>query len=750
MLDRLALLDQINRELPANVDWKAGAQRFVASCFDKMGRDTVEKKSMNKPFGVVGEGDPTPAIMECVHYLNNFTNALSLLKPHLGARVLDVACGGGWVSHFLSKMGYWTYGIDISSDFIDLARLRLSRDPTLHIAQEDAVSRFSVLDIETTHLPDHLRGTFDIVWLESCLHHFFDPVSALENLADALKSDGIIVLLEFENRQGPIKDEYMKVTREFDTIERPYARAELENALQLVGLSEYEFLGTMNGWFSPHDAIVSRMHEVIIHGAGQMNLALCAKQKGRLDGMFPHRRSEEVIAVVPAVVEAQNPEPAQEALNVRLGGSSGKVKATLQAGAESENSERAQGSLQVRSTGVAEQLRAVGSAIAEFDNWRHQVGQLNPRKPGIHNRLIQFFKQALRRLLSWYTRPLNHADEALSRALWKLHSGVASIAQAGEEGASSLTQLDKLEDRLEERVQSLRREFYSTLESKIREARVDALRSAESYDGVKAALRSSRTGNGGRMDSIQLQQRIDQIQWYHDIDFPNGLKARTKNPDAESHRKLWDWMRSELAKIDFANRTVLDIGCWDGYWSFYAEQRGASRVLATDDKTQNWSGNSGLELARELMGSSVETRTDVSIYEAAKLGDRFDIVLCLGVYYHLVDPFYAFSQVRHCSNSRSVVIFEGDFGPDCWLPQQAAFLDLGDPGRCFVPSVPFLRQMLEANYFHILTESIYHGLPDQPVNRIFVTCEPFEGENALHCTRPPFGLHSYDPRFSAN
>jgi len=216
------------------------------------------------------------------------------------------------------------------------------------------------------------------------------------------------------------------------------------------------------------------------------------------------------------------------------------------------------------------------------------------------------------------------------------------------------------------------------------------------------------------------------------------------------HRKLWDWMRSELAKIDFANRTVLDIGCWDGYWSFYAEQRGASRVLATDDKTQNWSGNSGLELARELMGSSVETRTDVSIYEAAKLGDRFDIVLCLGVYYHLVDPFYAFSQIRHCSHARSVVIFEGDFGPDSWLPQQAAFLDLGDPARCFVPSVPFLRQMLEANYFHILTESIYHGLPDQLVNRIFVTCEPFEGENALHCTRPPFGLHCYDPRFSAN
>lgn len=246
------------------------------------------------------------------------------------------------------------------------------------------------------------------------------------------------------------------------------------------------------------------------------------------------------------------------------------------------------------------------------------------------------------------------------------------------------------------------------------------------------------------------QQRIDQIQWYHDIDFPNGLKARTKTPDAESHRQLWSWMRSELQKIDFTGRTVLDIGCWDGYWSFYAEQRGASLVLATDDKTQNWSGSSGLELAKELMGSSVETHTDVSIYEASKLGERFDIVLCLGVYYHLVDAFYAFSQLRHCSHTQSVVVFEGDFAPDWFVhPPQAAYFDLGDPARCFVPTVQCLRQMLEANYFRVIGESTYHGEPARPVNRILVACEPFEGENTLHCSRPPFGLDAYDPRFSA-
>jgi tRNA (mo5U34)-methyltransferase len=241
----------------------------------------------------------------------------------------------------------------------------------------------------------------------------------------------------------------------------------------------------------------------------------------------------------------------------------------------------------------------------------------------------------------------------------------------------------------------------------------------------------------------RLQQRIDQILWYHDLDFPNGLEARAKDPNPEAHRKLWGWMRSELDKIDFAGKTVLDIGCWDGYWSFYAERRGASRVLATDDKTQNWGGSSGLALAKELMGSSIETRTDVSIYEVAKLKEHFDIILCMGVYYHLVDPFLGFSQVRHCAHERSVVVFEGNIAQNSFVqPQQAAYLNLADLSHCFIPTLTCLRQMLEANYFRVSTESTHYE------GRILATCAAFVGNNALHYYRPPFGLHVYDPRFS--
>ena len=48
----------------------------------------------------------------------------------------------------------------------------------------------------------------------------------------------------------------------------------------------------------------------------------------------------------------------------------------------------------------------------------------------------------------------------------------------------------------------------------------------------------------------------------------------------EIHRKLWRFIEAQLDLLDFRGKTVLDIGCWDGYWSFYAERRGAREVVA--------------------------------------------------------------------------------------------------------------------------------------------------------------------------
>src|SRR5438128_1502203 len=145
-----------------------------------------------------------------------------------------------------------------------------------------------------------------------------------------------------------------------------------------------------------------------------------------------------------------------------------------------------------------------------------------------------------------------------------------------------------------------------------------------------------------------IQRQIDRVHWYHEFDFGDGLRSEIKTPDAQSHRALWRFIQTELDKIDFSGKTVLDIGCWDGYWSFYAERRGASSVLASDDRSQNWTGSAGFALAHKLLKSSVEADLDLSVYALDRLQRKFDVILCLGCFYHLIDPFYAFTQIRHC------------------------------------------------------------------------------------------------------
>src|SRR5262249_46835319 len=109
-----------------------------------------------------------------------------------------------------------------------------------------------------------------------------------------------------------------------------------------------------------------------------------------------------------------------------------------------------------------------------------------------------------------------------------------------------------------------------------------------------------------------VQEEINAAPWYHEFEFPGGWKTpRVK--DLELHRPIWDFIKKGLATIDFQGKTVLDLGCWDGYWSFHAERRGAKEVLASDDCSQNWAASKGLLLAKRLLDSRVETQLDLSV-----------------------------------------------------------------------------------------------------------------------------------------
>jgi tRNA (mo5U34)-methyltransferase len=275
------------------------------------------------------------------------------------------------------------------------------------------------------------------------------------------------------------------------------------------------------------------------------------------------------------------------------------------------------------------------------------------------------------------------------------------------------------------------------------------------------------------------QTQIDQLKWFHDFDFPDGLTARSADTEgAVFHSLLWSFIRGKMETVDFANKTVIDVGCWDGYFSFLAEELGARSVLAVDDFSQNWGTPACFRLAKELKKSNVTLMPDVSVYELSRrVQQTFDIVLFLGVYYHLHSPFTAFAQVRSVCHKDSLVIIEGE----CMRNDDEAFarFHLDNPHTsAFVPTTRLLREMLHACYLRSGTraflgdEDIAERLKRVPdsrllklaaqavkakagsklpkaevrTDRVLVFAKPFSSENPSHIYRPPFGLERFDPR----
>lgn len=102
-------------------------------------------------------------------------------------------------------------------------------------------------------------------------------------------------------------------------------------------------------------------------------------------------------------------------------------------------------------------------------------------------------------------------------------------------------------------------------------------------------------------------------------------------------------------------KSVLDVGAWDGYFSFAAERMGAARVVALDSFVwQNFS-KEPFELARRTLGSRIED-VELEVHEIAPATvGKFDVVFFLGVLYHMRDPMSALESVSSVTDELLVM-----------------------------------------------------------------------------------------------
>jgi tRNA (mo5U34)-methyltransferase len=236
-----------------------------------------------------------------------------------------------------------------------------------------------------------------------------------------------------------------------------------------------------------------------------------------------------------------------------------------------------------------------------------------------------------------------------------------------------------------------------------------------------------------QLDRVTKQRLVDEIRpWHHSIDLGDGVVTPGgKTP----HHHYDDLRRLQLPQL--AHKSVLDIGTWDGYYTFMAEGAGASRVVALDHYA--WSvdyqkateytadqrargqsiralhtlpevwdpvglpGKRGFDLARRVLNSRAEVvADDFMTMDLGWLG-TFDVVLFLGVIYHLEDPLRALRRLRQVTHGLAVieseaVLLPGRPGWSLWQFVDAAQLN-DDPSVWWVPTAEGLQAMCLAAGF---------------------------------------------------
>jgi 2-polyprenyl-3-methyl-5-hydroxy-6-metoxy-1,4-benzoquinol methylase len=138
-------------------------------------------------------------------------------------------------------------------------------------------------------------------------------------------------------------------------------------------------------------------------------------------------------------------------------------------------------------------------------------------------------------------------------------------------------------------------------------------------------------------------------RWYHAYELAPGLHTPGEVP---AHPQRLDQVG---VPGDLHGKRVLDIGAWDGPYSFELERRGAE-VVAFDIQDPD---HTGFNVARRILGSKVEyVRGNVYELSQAKVGS-FDLVLYFGVFYHLKHPLKGFLNIHSVLRDDGAVYLEG-------------------------------------------------------------------------------------------
>jgi tRNA (mo5U34)-methyltransferase len=248
-----------------------------------------------------------------------------------------------------------------------------------------------------------------------------------------------------------------------------------------------------------------------------------------------------------------------------------------------------------------------------------------------------------------------------------------------------------------------------------------------------------------------LRARIAAVgPWFHNL-LLNGVPTAPDHPLGDYPAQKWQRF-AHAVPANLTGRTVLDIGCNAGFYALEMKRRGADRVVGIDSDDDYLAQ---ARLAAEVNGLAIELRR-LSVYDVAALGERFDLVLFMGVLYHLRHPLLALDLLyEHVVGD--LLVYQSlqrgadraaPIAPDHPFAETAVFDDpgwprlhfvehayAGDPTNWWIPNAACSAGMLRSAGFEIL---------DRPEAEVFICRraarpDPPEGPCAVYPARGPSG-----------
>jgi len=155
-----------------------------------------------------------------------------------------------------------------------------------------------------------------------------------------------------------------------------------------------------------------------------------------------------------------------------------------------------------------------------------------------------------------------------------------------------------------------------------------------------------------RLARGKIRRRVRELgPWFHNLNL-DGVQTAPDHFLGDYPAIKWNRFAHALPD-DLSGRSVLDIGCNAGFYAIEMKRRGAARVVGIDD-SEHYLAQA--RFAAEICEVSIEFFR-LSVYDVARLETRFDLVLFMGVLYHLRYPLLALDLLRR-HVARDLLVFQ--------------------------------------------------------------------------------------------